>query len=131
MKFRSRISLLFLQIFLYSFHLFGNKLRVKVSRSRNLHSRKSYLYPGIQWDISRARGVTRNFSTKGFWKFFVWKEKFRRGFRIFFSKNPSKLKKFSRRGDPQNPPWIRPCPEPKVISNFVWRSWLDFIQNQD
>ena len=45
-----------------------------------------------------ARGVARNFSRGGFSNFFVWKEKFRGGFQIFFSKNPSKMKKFSRRG---------------------------------
>ena len=40
---------------------------------------------------------------------FVWKEKFLGGFSdFFFSKNPSKLKKFSRRGGVLTP-WIRPC----------------------
>jgi len=56
-----------------------------------------------------SRGVFRNFSKGGggLLNFFVWTGKCR-GFGIFFLENPSKLKKFPKGVDPQNPPWIRP-----------------------
>ena len=65
-----------------------------------------------------VRGVDRNFSREGF-EIFLHETLNFGGFSDFFSKNPSKLKKFSRRGGvltPKTPPEYAPGFGPIPIS---------------
>ena len=86
---------------------------------------------------SSGQGRSQKFFEGGFWNFFVWKEKFRGGGRIFFSKKHIKLKKFSHRGGVFEPPSLN-TPLALVIQLIIFLLnkgkvfkvfWMKFNEN--